>query len=338
MTTADRKPRVFSGIQPTSDSFHLGNYLGALRQWVALQDDSDALYCVVDQHAITVDHDPKVLHERSRVSAAQLLALGVDPERCILFIQSQVPEHAMLAWILGSETGMGEASRMTQFKDKSAKQERTTVGLFTYPILMAADILLYQTDQVPVGEDQRQHLELSRDLAGRFNTTYGKTFIVPEPYIVKETATIKDLSDPEKKMSKTSSGPRGCLYLLDDANVMRKKIKSAVTDSEAQVRYDLEHKPGVSNLLNIYAAVGDTTVEKLEADYAGKGYGDFKGDLAEVVAEAFGPVAVKTREYLADKAELDRILTAGAEKARHLATRTIDKAYKKIGFYPPAAL
>jgi tryptophanyl-tRNA synthetase len=338
MTTADRKPRVLSGIQPTSDSFHLGNYLGALRQWVALQDTADAFYMVVDLHAITVDHEPKVLHQRSRVSAAQLLALGVDPERCTLFVQSQVPEHPMLAWILGAETGFGEAGRMTQFKDKSAKQERTTVGLFTYPILQAADILLYQTDQVPVGEDQRQHLELTRDLAGRFNTNYGATFKVPEPYIVKETATIKDLTEPEKKMSKSSSGPRGVLYLLDEPAQMRKKIKSAVTDSEAEVRYDPENKPGVSNLLNIYAALGGTTVEKLEAEYAGKGYGDFKGDLAEVVTESLGPIAARTKEFLADKAELDRILTQGAEKARHVASRTLAKAYKKIGFYPPAAL
>ncbi|GAA1693167.1 tryptophan--tRNA ligase [Glycomyces endophyticus] len=338
MTTADRKPRVFSGIQPTSDSFHLGNYLGAVRQWVAMQDTTDALYCVVDQHAITVDHDPKVLHQRSRVSAAQLLALGLDPERCTLFVQSQVPEHAMLSWILGSETGFGEASRMTQFKDKSAKQERTTVGLFTYPILMAADILLYRTDQVPVGEDQRQHLELTRDLAIRFNGTYGETFTVPEPYIVKETATIKDLSEPEKKMSKSSSGPRGCLYLLDEPNQMRKKIKGAVTDSEAEVRFDPERKPGVSNLMNIYTALAGTTTEKLEAEYAGRGYGDFKGDLAEVVADTLGPIALRTKEILADKAELDRILTLGAEKARHLAVRTIAKTYKKIGFYPPVAL
>ncbi|MFG3341665.1 tryptophan--tRNA ligase [Glycomyces sp. NPDC048151] len=338
MTTADRKPRVLSGIQPTSDSFHLGNYLGAIRQWVAMQDSTDAFYFVVDQHAITVDHDPKVLHQRSRVSAAQLLALGVDPERCTLFIQSQVPEHAMLAWILNTETGMGEASRMTQFKDKSAKQERTTVGLFTYPILQAADILLYNTDQVPVGEDQRQHLELTRDLAIRFNTTYGQTFTVPEPYIVKETATIKDLAEPEKKMSKSSPSPRGCLYLLDEPNQMRKKIKSAVTDSDAEVRYDPEHKPGVSNLMNIYAALGATTHEKLESEYAGRGYGDFKTDLAEVVADYLGPISIRTKEFLADKAELDRILTEGAVKARHVASRTLAKAYKKVGFYPPVAL
>ncbi|MEV3935368.1 tryptophan--tRNA ligase [Glycomyces sp. NPDC049804] len=338
MTTADRKPRVLSGIQPTSDSFHIGNYLGALRQWVALQETSDAFYCVVDLHAITVDHDPKVLHQRSRVSAAQLLALGVDPEKSALFVQSQVPEHPMLAWILGAETGFGEASRMTQFKDKSAKQERTTVGLFTYPILQAADILLYQTDQVPVGEDQRQHLELTRDLAIRFNGTYGQTFVVPEPHIVKETATIKDLAEPEKKMSKSSTSPRGCVYLLDEPGQVRKKIKSAVTDSDAEVRYNTETKPGVSNLLNIYAALGNTTVEKLEAEYAGKGYGDFKGDLADVVADALAPIGARTKEYLADKAELDRILTAGAEKARHVAARTLAKAYKKVGFYPPVAL
>ena len=335
MTAADRKPRVFSGIQPTSDSFHLGNYLGALRQWVAMQETTDALYCVVDLHAITVEHEPKVLRERSRVSAAQLLALGLDPERCTLFIQSQVPEHPMLSWVLSSETGMGEASRMTQFKDKSAKQERTTVGLFTYPMLMAADILLYQTDQVPVGEDQRQHLELTRDLAIRFNGTYGKTFTVPEPYIVKETATIKDLTDPDKKMSKSSSGPRGCLYLLDEPNAMRKKIKSAVTDSEASVRYDPEGKPGVSNLLTIYSSLTGDSVEKLESAYAGKGYGDFKGDLAEGVAETLGPFATATREILDDRAELDRILTKGAEKARAMAAPTLSKTYKKVGFYPP---
>ncbi len=338
MTTADRVPRVFSGIQPTSDSFHLGNYLGALRQWVALQDTADAFYCVVDLHAITVDHDPKVLHERSRASAAQLLALGIDPERSTLFVQSQVPEHAMLAWIMGCETGFGEASRMTQFKDKSAKQERTTVGLFTYPILQVADILLYQTDRVPVGEDQRQHLELSRDLAIRFNNTYGQTFTVPDVHIVKETATIKDLAEPDKKMSKSSASPRGCLYLLDEPNQMRKKIKSAVTDSEAEVRYDPDAKPGVSNLMNIYAALGSTTVEKLESEYAGRGYGDFKGDLADVVADYLGPISDRTKEFLADKAELDRILAKGAEKARHVASRTLAKAYKKVGFYPPAAL
>ncbi|GAB3645874.1 tryptophan--tRNA ligase [Glycomyces tarimensis] len=335
MTTADRRPRVFSGIQPTSDSFHLGNYLGALRQWVTLQETSDAFYCVVDLHAITVGHDPKVLHERSRVSAAQLLALGIDPERSTLFIQSQVPEHPMLTWILGCETGMGEASRMTQFKDKSAKQERTTVGLFSYPILQAADILLYQTERVPVGKDQQQHLELSRDLAIRFNTTFGSTFAVPEAHIVKSTATIKDLAEPGKKMSKSSESPRGCLYLLDSPSQMRKKIKSAVTDSEAEVRYDEEHKPGVSNLLNIYSALSGTAVDKLEAQYEGKGYGDFKTDLAEVAVESLEPIATATREYLADKAELDRIIAKGAEKARAIAGRTLAKAYKKVGFYPP---
>lgn len=335
MTTADSTPRVFSGIQPTSDSFHLGNYLGALRQWVALQESSDAFYCVVDQHAITISHDPKVLHQRSRASAAQLLALGVDPERSALFIQSQVPEHALLNWILGCETGFGEASRMTQFKDKSAKQERTTVGLFTYPVLQAADILLYQTERVPVGEDQRQHLELSRDLAIRFNNTYGRTFTVPETHIVKGTATIKDLTEPDKKMSKSSSGPRGCLNLLDEPNQMRKKIKSAVTDSEPTVRYDVENKPGVSNLLCIYSALSGTPIDRLESEYRGKGYGDFKSDLAEVVVEALEPISKATREYLNDKAELDRILTKGAEKARAVASRTLAKAYKKVGFYPP---
>jgi tryptophanyl-tRNA synthetase len=334
MTTVDRKPRVLSGIQPTSDSFHLGNYLGAVRQWVALQDTADAFYCVVDLHAITIGHEPKVLHERSRVSAAQLMALGLDPEKCTLFIQSQVPEHPMLSWILGCQTGFGEAGRMTQFKDKSVKQERTTVGLFTYPVLQAADILLYQTDQVPVGEDQRQHLELTRDLAIRFNNAYGDTFAVPEPYILKETATIKDLTEPEKKMSKSSSGPKGCVNLLDTPNQMRKKIKSAVTDSEADVRYDPERKPGVSNLLNIYSALSGTSIEKIEAEYQGRGYGDFKGDLADLVADTFEPVSTAVDEYMGDKAELDRILTAGAEKAHEIAERTLAKAYKRIGFFP----
>ncbi|WP_100447693.1 tryptophan--tRNA ligase [Glycomyces xiaoerkulensis] len=338
MTTADRRPRVLSGIQPTSDSFHLGNYLGALRQWVALQETADAFYCVVDLHAITVEHEPKALRERSRVSAAQLLALGLDPDRSTLFVQSQVPEHPMLEWILGCETGFGEASRMTQFKDKSAKQERTTVGLFTYPVLQAADILLYQTDRVPVGEDQRQHLELTRDLAIRFNGAYGRTFNVPEPFIVSETATIKDLTEPEKKMSKSSSGPRGCLYLLDTPNQMRKKIRSAVTDSGSEVRYDPESKAGVSNLLTIYSALTGTPVEKIESEYHGKGYGDFKGDLADLVADSLEPIAKTTKEYLADTAELDRILAKGAEKARSVASRTVAKAYKKVGFYPPVSM
>src|SRR5947207_13061290 len=245
------RPRVLSGIQPTADSFHLGNYLGAVRNWVALQETHDAFYCVVDLHAITAGHDPALLRQRTRVGAAQLLALGLDPDRCTLFVQSQVPEHAQLAWVLGCITGFGEASRMTQFKDKSAKQgaDRSSVGLFTYPILQAADILLYQPDAVPVGEDQRQHLELTRDLAQRFNTTYGPTFRVPAPYIIRDTAKIADLQEPTAKMSKSASSPNGLVELLEDPARIAKKIKSAVTDTGREIAFDPDHKAGVSNLL-----------------------------------------------------------------------------------------
>src|SRR5690606_36898875 len=281
MAGMSERPRVLSGIQPTADSFHLGNYLGALRNWVAMQDTHDTFYCVVDLHAITAGHDPKVLRHRTRVSAAQLLAIGLDPERCTLFVQSHVPEHAQLAWVLGCITGFGEASRMTQFKDKSAKHgaDRASVGLFTYPILQAADILLYQADAVPVGEDQRQHLELTRDLAQRFNTTFGQTFTVPEAYIVKGTAKITDLQDPTAKMSKSASSPNGIIELLDDPARSAKKIRSAVTDTGREIVFDPENKPGVSNLLTIYSALSGRTIDDLERAYAGKGYGDLKKDL-----------------------------------------------------------
>src|SRR5258705_2492784 len=251
MARMSDRPRVLSGIQPTADSFHLGNYLGALRNWVALQDTHDAYYCVVDLHAITSGHDPALLRHRTRVSAAQLLALGLDPERCTLFVQSQVPEHAQLAWVMGCITGFGEASRMTQFKDKSAKQgaDRSSVGLFTYPVLQAADILLYQANLVPVGEDQRQHLELTRDLAQRFNTTFGPTFTVPAPYIIKDTAKITDLQLPTAKMSKSASSPAGIIDLLEDPAKSAKKIRSAVTDTGREIVHDPEHKPGVAHLL-----------------------------------------------------------------------------------------
>src|SRR5258707_7308094 len=241
------RPRVLSGIQPTADSFHLGNYLGALRNWVAMQETHDTFYCVVDLHAITSGHDPALLRKRTRVSAAQLLAVGLDPERCTLFIQSHVAEHAQLGWVMGCITGFGEASRMTQFKDKSAKQgaDRSSVGLFTYPILQAADILLYQADQVPVGEDQRQHLELTRDLAQRFNTTFGETFTVPNPYIIKGTAKVTDLQDPTAKMSKSASSANGIVELLDDAAKSAKKIRSAVTDTGREIVFDQRAKPGV---------------------------------------------------------------------------------------------
>ncbi|WP_086820137.1 tryptophan--tRNA ligase [Allokutzneria sp. NRRL B-24872] len=331
-----RKPRVLSGIQPTADSFHLGNYLGALRQWVAMQDTHEAFYCVVDLHAITVEQDPKKLRQRTRVSAAQLLALGIDPARSTLFVQSHVPEHAQLGWVMQCLTGFGEASRMTQFKDKSARQaaDHVGVGLFTYPILQAADILVYRANEVPVGEDQRQHLELTRDLAQRFNSRYGKTFVLPEPHIVKDTAKIYDLQDPTSKMSK--SVPAGVVELLDEPKVSAKKIRSAVTDLEREIRYDTEKKPGISNLLVIYSALTGRSVSALEADYEGKGYGDLKKDLADVVTDFVTPVREKVRGYLDDPAELDKILLGGAERAREVASRTLEAAYKRIGFLPPA--
>ena len=328
------RPRVLSGIQPTADSFHLGNYLGALRNWVAMQETHDAFYCVVDLHAITAGHDPAVLRHRTRVGAAQLLALGLDPERCTLFVQSQVPEHAQLAWVLSCITGFGEASRMTQFKDKAAKQgaDRASVGLFTYPVLQAADILLYQADAVPVGEDQRQHLELTRDLAQRFNTMFGATFTVPEPYIVKGTAKITDLQDPTAKMSKSASSPNGIVDLLDDPKVSAKKIRSAVTDTGREVTFDPVDKPGVSNLLTIYSALSGRTVDELVTAYEGKGYGDLKKDLGAVVADFVTPVQARTRGYLDDPAQLDKLLGIGAEKARSVASVTLRNVYDNVGF------
>jgi tryptophanyl-tRNA synthetase len=328
------RPRVLSGIQPTADSFHLGNYLGALRHWVALQDTHDAFYCVVDLHAITVEQPPAAqLAQRTRLAAAQLLAAGLEPERCTLFVQSQVPEHAQLAWVLGCLTGYGEANRMTQFKDKAGRSERVSVGLFTYPILQAADILLYQANQVPVGEDQRQHLELTRDLAQRFNTRYGETFTVPEPYIVREAARIADLQDPTAKMSKSLPGP-GLLELLEPEASIRKKIRSSVTDTEREIRYDADRKPGVSNLLTIFSAFSGRSVPELEAAYAGRGYGELKNDLAEAALEFVRPFRLRTEEILDDPVELDRILAIGAERAQPVAAETLRAAYDRVGFLP----
>jgi tryptophanyl-tRNA synthetase len=330
-------PRVLSGIQPTADSFHLGNYLGAVRHWVALQETHDAFYCVVDLHAITMEHDPALLQERTRRAAAQLLALGIDTERATLFVQSHVPEHAQLAWVLGCITGFGEANRMTQFKDKSSRQgaDRVSVGLFTYPVLQAADIMLYQADYVPVGEDQRQHLELSRDLAQRFNTRFGQTFTVPAPYIVKDTAKIFDLADPTAKMSKSASSPAGIVNLLDDPAVSAKKIRSAVTDTGREIHYDPENKPGVSNLLVIFSALSGREVADLETAYEGKGYGDLKKDLAAVLADFVTPLRAAVQSYLDDTAELDKLLTRGADRAREVASVTLRAAYDRVGFLAP---
>ena len=332
------RPRVLSGIQPTADSLHLGNYLGAVRQWVSLQFDHDAFYCVVDLHAITIEHDPAVLRQRTLASVAQLLAMGLDPGQCTLFVQSHVPEHTQLAWVLGCLTGFGEASRMTQFKDKSARggHDRTTVGLFTYPVLQAADILLYQAHRVPVGEDQRQHLELTRDVGARFNARYGATFVIPEPYILKETAKVADLQEPTAKMSKSASSAAGIVDLLDDPRRSAKKIRSAVTDSGREVYFDEAAKPGVSNLLTIYAALSGRTVDDIAAEYDGRGYGDLKKDLGQLVEEFVTPFRERTTELLSDRAELDAVLAEGADRARSVARATLAVVYDRVGFLPPA--
>jgi tryptophanyl-tRNA synthetase len=324
--------RVLSGIQPTAGSFQLGNYLGAVKQWVAMQDDHDAFYCVVDLHAITVEQDPKELRSNTLLAYAQLLAAGVDPDRATLFVQSQVPEHAQLAWVMQCITGFGEASRMTQFKDKSSRggSDHASVGLFTYPILQVADILIYQADAVPIGEDQRQHLELTRDLAQRFNSRYGATFTVPKPFIVKDTAKILDLQDPTAKMSK--SLPNGAVFLLDDAKVITKRLKSAVTDSETEVRFDPDSKPGVSNLLTILGAFTGRSAESLAADYDGKGYGALKGDAADAVVAFAQPFAARVTELQSDPAELTRLMGAGAAKAQVVAAETLATVYDRLGF------
>ncbi len=321
-------------MQPTYDSLHLGNYLGALVQWVAMQETHDAVYCVVDLHAITIEVAPDLLRERTRRTAAQYLAGGIDPTRSVLFVQSQAPEHAQLAWVLGCITGFGEASRMTQFKDKSLKQgsDRTSVGLFTYPVLQAADILLYDADQVPVGEDQRQHLELTRDLAQRFNSRYGPTLRVPEPYIVASTAKIADLQDPTAKMSKSSASQAGVVELLDDPRSIAKKVRSAVTDNERSIRYDPAEKPGVSNLLTIHSSLSGQTLQELEDAYSGKGYGDLKGDVADLVVSVATPFRERTQALLDDPESLDALLAEGAERARDLASVTLARVYERVGF------
>lgn len=330
------RPRVLSGIQPTGESFHLGNYLGALRQWVSLQETHEAFYFIADLHALTMDYDPKLLQSRTRASVAQLLAVGLDPERATLFVQSHVPEHVELAWVMLCLTGFGEASRMTQFKDKSAKQatDRVSVGLFSYPSLQAADILLYRPQYVPVGEDQRQHLELTRDLAQRFNSRFGKAFTPPEAYILKDSAKIFDLQEPGAKMSKSSSSTGGIVELLDEPNVSAKKIRSAVTDTGREIVYDPENKPGVSNLLVIYSALSGRGVAALEADYQGRGYGDLKKDLAGVLMDFVTPIRDRVQHYLDDPAELDKILGRGAERAREVASATVATVYERLGLLP----
>jgi tryptophanyl-tRNA synthetase len=327
------KKRVLSGIQPTHDSFHLGNYLGALKQWVEMQENHDAFYCVVDLHALTVETDPKLLKKRTLLSAAQLIAIGLDPTKCTLFIQSHVPAHNQLAWIFECITGFGEASRMTQFKDKSQKSgaDRINVGLFTYPILQAADILLYQPDFVPVGEDQRQHVELTRDIAQRFNSKYKEIFNIPKPEIIKSLAKINDLQDPTAKMSKSASSMAGVIELLDLPEVTLKKFKSSVTDDGKEVKFDEKGKPGISNLLTIHSALSGKSVSDLENEFSGKGYGDFKTAVAEVVIAKLEPIGKRTKELMDDTAELSRVLSNGAQKANEVASATLKAAYSAIG-------
>lgn len=327
-------PRSLSGMQPTSDSLHLGNYLGALVNWVELQERTDAFYFVADLHAQTVPTDPEVIRRRTRVTAAQFIAGGVDPERSALFCQSHVREHTEVAWILACQTGFGEMSRMTQFKDKTTKGQNANVGLFTYPVLMASDILLYRPDFVPVGDDQRQHLEITRDLATRFNSRFGQTFTVPEPYILKESARIMDLQEPQNKMSGSTSPDKGLLLLSDEPARLAKKVRSAVTDTDGEIRFDPETKAGVSNLLTIHSAMSRRPVAELVAEYAGRGYGDLKKAVAEAVVAAVEPFQARMAELMDDPAELDRILAKGAARATEIARPTRDAVYDAVGVLP----
>jgi len=325
--------RLYSGMQPSADSLHAGNYIGALLQWRGMQEEYDAFFSVVDLHAITVPQDPQKLLESTRRTAAQYIAAGIEPSKSTLYVQSHVRAHAELAWILSTITGFGEASRMTQFKDKSQRygQDATNVGLFTYPILMAADILLYQTDVVPVGDDQKQHVELTRDLAERFNSRFGETFRIPKPVIARETARIYDLQNPTSKMSKSAESHAGVLWLLDDVDVTAKKIMRAVTDNDGVVAYDREAKPGVSNLIAIYAALTGRSFAAIEDEFAGRGYGDFKKAVRDVVVAEFAPVRERAHELLNDPAELDRVLAVNAAKADAVADATLADVYGKIG-------
>lgn len=326
-------PRLYSGMQPSADSLQIGNYIGALLQWRELQSTHDAFFSVVDLHALTQPNDAAELRDKTRRTAAQYIAAGIEPEKSTLYVQSHVRAHAELAWILNTITGFGEAGRMTQFKDKSARYgaDTTSVGLFAYPVLMAADILLYQTDVVPVGDDQRQHIELTRDLAERFNSRYGTTFTIPEAMVQKETARIYDLQNPTSKMSKSSESHAGVLWMLDEPSVNRKKIMRAVTDDEGSVRFDRETKPGVSNLLTIHSALSGRSIAALEDEFAGSGYGDFKKSLAELVVSEFEPVRARALELLDDPAELDRILSVNAAKADAVADATLSDVYDRVG-------
>ena len=326
-----RKKRIFSGIQPTNTP-HLGNYLGALTNWIKLQDEYDCAYSIVDLHSITVRQDPQKLRKQIVESYALLLAMGVVPEKSIAFVQGHNPAHAELSWVLSCYTQFGELSRMTQFKDKSEKHpENVNAGLFTYPVLMAADILLYQADLVPVGVDQKQHLELTRNIAQRFNQVYGETFVMPEPYITKTTAKIMSLQDPAKKMSKSDENPNASVSILDDKDTIIRKFKRAVTDSETEVCYR-EGKDGINNLMSIYSAVTDKSFEEIEAEFKGKGYGDFKLAVGEATADMLAPMQAEFNRIIADKAYINDCMKSGAEKAYKASRRTLQKVYKKVGF------
>jgi tryptophanyl-tRNA synthetase len=330
------KPRLLSGMQPSAESLHIGNYVGALLSWKKLQATHDAFFMLADLHAITVPQNPAELRENTRRTVAQYIAAGIDPAESTLFVQSQVPAHAELAWVLNSITGFGEASRMTQFKDKSSKQgsDAASVGLFTYPILQAGDILLYSAEEVPVGEDQRQHVELTRDLAARFNSRFGETFVIPEPYILKETAKIYDLQNPTAKMSKSVESASGIIWMLDDPAITQKKIMRAVTDAEGGIVFDPASKPGVSNLLTIFSVLSGQSIQSLETEFAGRGYGDFKKSLASVVVDTIAPIRTRALELLADPAELDRILGRAADRANEVADGTLATVYDRVGFLP----
>ena len=327
------RKRVLSGIQPTSESFHLGNYLGAVRQWVEFQEDHEAFFFIADLHAMTVETDPALRYKCALRSAAQVIAIGVDPEKCSFFLQSHVTQHNQLAWVMECLAGFGEASRMTQFKDKSSKSgtDRTVVGLFTYPMLQAADILLYQADHVPIGEDQRQHIELTRDLAGRFNSRFGQTFLLPQAYILKSVAKINDLQNPSAKMSKSASSMQGVIEIMDTPEINAKKIMSAVTDTGREIRFDEKEKPGISNLLTIHSAISGRAIPEIEQEFAGKGYGDFKTAVAEVVIECLRPIRQRALDLLDDEPGLLAILRDGASKARIVADKTVSDAYKNMG-------
>lgn len=337
MNAATQKPVALSGIQP-SGNLTLGNYIGALKHWVAMQDEFDCLYTLVDMHAITVRQDPELLRERCYQFLCLYLACGLDPNKATLFVQSHVPEHTQLAWLLNCHTAMGELNRMTQYKDKSKKHsDNINAGLFGYPVLMAADILLYQTDAVPVGNDQKQHLELTRNLAERFNNRYDSSvFKVPEPYIPKVGARIMSLQDPSAKMSKSDDVEANVIGLLDEPKRVAKKIKRAVTDSDGEIRFDEANKPGVSNLLSMLSAVTGESISGLEAAYTGQGYGKLKGDLADATVAFLEPMQTRYRDFYADRAGLDAILAKGAAAARERAAPTLQKAYAVTGFLPAA--